>query len=202
MRQLKRNGRITPAGAGKTCCGFVCTDKYWDHPRRCGENLIYKNSVRARKGSPPQVRGKLDSTAYLPCTKGITPAGAGKTHFITIYSNATKDHPRRCGENVSASFETAVEMGSPPQVRGKLSHNNIQSEDSGITPAGAGKTVLALVDITSLQDHPRRCGENLLYFFGFLDALGSPPQVRGKHDDFLQIYDRLRITPAGAGKTR
>ena len=30
--------RITPAHAGKTCSGFVCSDKNRDHPRACGEN--------------------------------------------------------------------------------------------------------------------------------------------------------------------
>ena len=52
-----------------------------------------------------------------------------------------------------------------------------------------------------LWDHPRRCGENNDDGSLTADSTGSPPQVRGKHDDFIQIYDRLRITPAGAGKT-
>ena len=51
----------------------------------------------------------------------------------------------------------------------------------GITPAGAGKTIMALMDITSLQDHPRRCGEN--------------------YPSFLIYFSEPRITPAGAGKT-
>ena len=29
---------ITPAGAGKTNCGFRCIVLRQDHPRRCGEN--------------------------------------------------------------------------------------------------------------------------------------------------------------------
>ena len=50
----------------------------------------------------------------------ITPAGAGKTD--------------------SALFSVHPFLGSPPQVRGKLSYDTAPGEGSGITPAGAGKT--------------------------------------------------------------
>ena len=71
--------RITPAGAGKTF--VLLTAHCWrqDHPRRCGENLSRISPGRRRKGSPPQVRGKLVITYLKRNTDGITPAGAGKT---------------------------------------------------------------------------------------------------------------------------
>ena len=49
---------ITPAGAGKTCVPPYKECKKWDHPRRCGENLLRSASAKDTKGSPPQVRGK------------------------------------------------------------------------------------------------------------------------------------------------
>ena len=78
---------------------------------------------------------------------------------------------------------------------------NASSRDSGITPAGAGKTFLALLYAAFKQDHPRRCGENFGIFLSLLTPLGSPPQVRGKHINGLRTDCYDGITPAGAGKT-
>ena len=50
-----------------------------------------------------------------------------------------------------------------------------------ITPAGAGKTVGGTVSGSAIEDHPRRCGENLAHSGRHTDKQGSPPQVRGKH---------------------
>ena len=71
----------------------------------------------------------------------------------------------------------------------------------GITPAGAGKTLILPSRSLHHPDHPRRCGENGDELFFRLRTIGSPPQVRGK-----QIFKQKRgvgkrITPAGAGKT-
>ena len=50
-----------------------------DHPRRCGENVLFALVHRACNGSPPQVRGKHFIQGLLALIGGITPAGAGKT---------------------------------------------------------------------------------------------------------------------------
>ena len=55
-----------------------------------------------RWGSPPQVRGKRLVAAVHRTTAGITPAGAGKTATVNIPTKLSEDHPRRCGENVTA----------------------------------------------------------------------------------------------------
>ena len=74
-----RYRRITPAGAGKTWLfGFLWCVR-WDHPRRCGENVITCISGAGISGSPPQVRGKLSVVTPVMPEAGITPAGAGKT---------------------------------------------------------------------------------------------------------------------------
>ena len=52
-----------------------------------------------------------------------------------------------------------------------------------------------------IQDHPRRCGENKEAQAIKVLCTGSPPQVRGKQNGKAKDRDRLRITPAGAGKT-
>ena len=93
-------GRITPAGAGKTLPTWIMWPTCWDHPRRCGENLMRLCMSRLCGGSPPQVRGKPDKTFRSRELPGITPAGAGKTRCDAARSAVPEDHPRRCGENL------------------------------------------------------------------------------------------------------
>ena len=50
-------------------------------------------------------------------------------------------------------------------------------------------------------DHPRVCGEKILFFFWFFSALGSPPRMRGKDYIFDKTAEGRRITPAYAGKS-
>ena len=132
--------RITPAGAGKTISHQFFQHHIRDHPRRCGENYVRDHKDEDPAGSPPQVRGKPDTTAPLLLQQRITPAGAGKT-----YASVT----RGIGDE-----------GSPPQVRGKLYRAIPRTAQRRITPAGAGKTNDMCVMTATLRDHPRRCGEN------------------------------------------
>ena len=92
-------------------------------------------------------------------------------------------------------------MGSPPQVRGKLVDGVNANHGDRITPAGAGKTPILIAVAFGLGDHPRRCGENEIEECATYAKQGSPPQVRGKPLFFKCIRSKLRITPAGAGKT-
>ena len=111
-----------------------------DHPRRCGENRYSVKSSIPSHGSPPQVRGKLLSFPSLGDSERITPAGAGKTLFNSQPIKSAKDHPRRCGENLTLMGFLLVQLGSPPQVRGKPFATDGAAVYAGITPAGAGKT--------------------------------------------------------------
>ena len=72
---------ITPAGAGKTAQPCRRSGAQWDHPRRCGENILRISAFTSGLGSPPQVRGKPIASFILYIEFRITPAGAGKTHF-------------------------------------------------------------------------------------------------------------------------
>ena len=73
------NNGITPAGAGKTHIVLSLFRRLEDHPRRCGENAQTFLFRAARRGSPPQVRGKpAPEPPEMPQDR-ITPAGAGKT---------------------------------------------------------------------------------------------------------------------------
>ena len=133
--------RITPAGAGKTGANTLGENSVKDHPRRCGENRFSECLFRAHYGSPPQVRGKPSKSISHGLSFGITPAGAGKTHSNGTHGTFSRDHPRRCGENVAPMSSISAAPGSPPQVRGKLRSIPERGAYLGITPAGAGKTL-------------------------------------------------------------
>ena len=147
------------------------------------------------------MRGKLSCFHLNSPAPRITPAGAGKTSSSGLLRAVCWDHPRRCGENIPNTKEKRHEIGSPPQVRGKLRDIRQQGFVLGITPAGAGKTQPYVHCLSSNRDHPRRCGENIIETQCKSFALGSPPQVRGKLWWGVRKAYKARITPAGAGKT-
>ena len=193
--------RITPARAGKTRTHFLPIIPPPDHPRACGENSPLAASRIARYGSPPRVRGKQLSQTRRKSKKRITPARAGKTPDIAGFKNTLWDHPRACGENVPALRVVQVADGSPPRVRGKPFRPPPAAPPRRITPARAGKTHTRYICDTALADHPRACGENLMYYCMECGAEGSPPRVRGKRQPLLSHVRGERITPARAGKT-
>ena len=116
-----------------------------DHPRRCGENMKLQRISVGLRGSPPQVRGKLCPQTSADGFSGITPAGAGKTGLRVLRPYPPTDHPRRCGENQSSQPHHTGQGGSPPQVRGKRQHPELALLFHVITPAGAGKTNIYVI---------------------------------------------------------
>ena len=148
------------------------------------------------------MRGKAASATLSDRGTGITPAGAGKRSDPTAGSSEQGDHPRRCGEKSGFCAWVCGNVGSPPQVRGKVFRGGVAIQTAGITPAGAGKSRGKAPVLTPHEDHPRRCGEKCLALMLPYRGLGSPPQVRGKALPLLRILQPAGITPAGAGKRR
>ena len=134
-----------PQVRGKLCAAHCRLCGNMDHPRRCGENSEITICPFGHKGSPPQVRGKPVSHLSIFPGFRITPAGAGKTRQPFVHFPGVQDHPRRCGENLLKSQAVCLDGGSPPQVRGKQVAQCSQPHQTGITPAGAGKTPFPLL---------------------------------------------------------
>ena len=86
-------------------------------------------------------------------------------------------------------------------MRGKAFQVCVCSKSSRITPAYAGKRALLLPSVPRCRDHPRVCGEKYKIKKRYPLEMGSPPRMRGKvvFDEF--IPERIRITPAYAGKS-
>ena len=132
--------RITPADAGKTSQINRTVMLSWDHPRGCGENERAAARRNGSSGSPPRMRGKLDTPAEETETDRITPAYAGKTASGRCRRHQSSDHPRVCGENGLSEGERQASTGSPPRMRGKLLDEFHRCAHFRITPAYAGKT--------------------------------------------------------------
>ena len=95
----------------------------------------------------------------------------------------------------------ASNTGSPPRVRGKRWDTVNNWIGHRITPACAGKTSCRHAERRCNEDHPRVCGENSSCVIKVSSTPGSPPRVRGKPERFTRLRQRMRITPACAGKT-
>ena len=90
------------------------------------------------------------------------------------------DHPRVCGKNQTTKVYQPCKGGSPPRVREKPEESDLFADNTGITPACAGKTSTVPMSKEGLRDHPRVCGKNLGALRLALVVSGSPPRVREK----------------------
>ena len=95
--------RITPACAGNSFPARMRTKCGWDHPRVCGEQSLHLILRIYMIGSPPRVRGTGKPGGAGLAHLGITPACAGNSSPRPCGAPDTRDHPRVCGEQFSAS---------------------------------------------------------------------------------------------------
>ncbi len=147
----------------------------------CGEKMRMLIEAAVAEGSPPHVRGKVNTSGISKAIVGITPACAGKSLYSGRYTDTGQDHPRMCGE------KQACPKALPSTTR--------------ITPACAGKSGHRSGKHNNTQDHPRMCGEKEALQADPGESFGSPPHVRGKVCVQCVSSDERRITPACAGKS-
>ncbi len=159
---LLLKGGITPACAGKRFPMTARLAAKKDHPRMCGEKKRSGDKATANAGSPPHVRGKELQKCRKNLTEGITPACAGKSDSSPSWEDATRDHPRMCGEKGFPLRGAQWCRGSPPHVRGKEIRFTRRNYENRITPACAGKRLLPCLLQMRPWDHPRMCGEKRL----------------------------------------
>ena len=119
--------RITPACAGKSNCPSSNRPSSKDHPRMCGEKVMFLLIVLYAVGSPPHVRGKVFLTLNFCLVLRITPACAGKSHCVSCLCSSAQDHPRMCGEKSDKASHHICLSGSPPHVRGKVLEPQLRS---------------------------------------------------------------------------
>ena len=170
---------ITPACAGNSRLLLTGTPVGKDHPRVCGEQEQRLLDRAVREGSPPRVRGTERIVTVARSIGGITPACAGNSRCSCQDHGGAGDHPRVCGEQVMVRKIAGVVGGSPPRVRGTGLLRICTRNPHRITPACAGNSPLVEAGWTEDKDHPRVCGEQLIFNIYYSIGPGSPPRVRG-----------------------
>ena len=125
---------ITPACAGKSDVRAIVCNSSRDHPRVCGEKHFRRAAGVFWAGSPPRVRGKAAAGLTFRLSPGITPACAGKSGGGFLPLPYTGDHPRVCGEKLTASKRETLCTGSPPRVRGKVKSSTTTFTGRGGSP--------------------------------------------------------------------
>ena len=192
---------IIPACAGSTKKRHTGLWPSWDHPRMCGEHWVFRFCLDGEPGSSPHVRGALYVNGSLMPILGIIPACAGSTDNGFHYSTLPGDHPRMCGEHFNAVRSATSPQGSSPHVRGAPHHINHGATQLGIIPACAGSTWLCGTCPDADRDHPRMCGEHVLWSRPATSAEGSSPHVRGARSHSMFTARQHGIIPACAGST-
>ena len=132
----------------------------------------------------------------------VSPAYAGKSVMESRGYGFDEDHPRVCGEKHALACRSHLHQGSPPRMRGKVPGWWVCKVLFGITPAYAGKRMIAGCSIRGRWDHPRVCGEKPLSLSLPSSTRGSPPRMRGKADYQPDDQTHTGITPAYAGKSQ
>ena len=193
---------ITPAYAGKSGGAADAERRFRDHPRVCGEKFCILTHKLLPMGSPPRMRGKVNSVDPETGKDGITPAYAGKRCGSSSPAGPRWDHPRVCGEKIRSQRDEDKLVGSPPRMRGKADKHGWTQRNSGITPAYAGKSGPCSCTPVRHGDHPRVCGEKLAIAGPGLIHSGSPPRMRGKEETEINRSFKHGITPAYAGKSQ
>ena len=200
-RALRRHSGIIPAHAGNTTANVGLANARRDHPRACGEHFPDGGNRYLETGSSPRMRGTLGgiNPGYAP--GGIIPAHAGNTTPGWRTWIPRRDHPRACGEHVSAPSAVNACVGSSPRMRGTPGSHLCLSVGVGIIPAHAGNTFVFVFLSVFFWDHPRACGEHALYVVGTVEAGGSSPRMRGTQSWYGNAASLAGIIPAHAGNT-
>ncbi len=106
-----------------------------------------------------------------------------------------------CREKAIITTEIGTKVGSPLRVQGKELLSCSTVTQIRITPACAGKSVIAADGMTYGEDHPCVCREKWHFADLLSGLLGSPLRVQGKADIRRENAYNNRITPACAGKS-
>ncbi len=166
----------------------------------CGEKYIVIYSRCRTGGSPPRVRGKVQTEFQIAPEVRITPACAGRSDCGGYQMWRRQDHPRGCGEKQTGVDSTGDGAGSPPRVRGEDDVYRASRPHSRITPAGAGRRRFKARSNPRREDHPRGCGEKQNPVCFMMKPRGSPPRVRGEVICAVAVYQSNMDHPRGCGE--
>ena len=191
----------TPADAGNSFTLATSRRFKGKHPRRCGELGVKPLRTFAGRETPPQMRGTPEAVSEQAGRRRNTPADAGNSLCSAEDPSLARKHPRRCGELRGVVSDHALQVETPPQMRGTLVDPQVALTRAGNTPADAGNSERRRSDDTAIQKHPRRCGELARNTQTVRLLSETPPQMRGTPSGRRFEVEDLRNTPADAGNS-
>ena len=167
----------------------------------CGADTAYRYRVRVLRGSPPRVRSRrVEWPVGLPAM-GITSACAEQTYPRPAPQIIRRDHLRVCGADIVAMPANGLLMGSPPRVRSRHRHGGRYAGGRGITSACAEQTTARAWACSPGRDHLRVCGADILLHPYEPHTVGSPPRVRSRLENRIEVTHASGITSACAEQT-
>ena len=131
----------------------------------------------------------------------LIPAGAGRTAGRRRRCRPGGAHPRWRGEDHRDHDLHGVEVGSSPLARGGPEPGPTGRAGAGLIPAGAGRTPYDTPHKPPNRAHPRWRGEDTNAAHALKQDRGSSPLARGGRRRLIRRRVRLRLIPAGAGRT-
>ena len=156
------DGRLIPAGAGRTACTRSSRVGMRAHPRWRGEDCTPCVLDHAWLGSSPLARGGRRTELRGPPRLRLIPAGAGRTQCRRSDRSPPAAHPRWRGEDSMTRAPTSIGDGSSPLARGGPTRCSWTPHGVRLIPAGAGRTPSARAGWFRITAHPRWRGEDSL----------------------------------------
>ena len=153
--------RIIPAHAGSRTGRRIPPPPRGDHPRACGEQHACKRQCVELVGSSPRMRGAAVQDNEKKLEERIIPAHAGSSHHALLVRLLMSDHPRACGEQMTARGSATPSRGSSPRMRGAARALGGGRAGERIIPAHAGSSGRGGGPRPASWDHPRACGEQV-----------------------------------------
>ena len=194
-------GRFIPAHAGNTGYSSANCSTYSVHPRACGEHRIdgpggavLDGSSPRMRGTPPQWRGPVGTSRFIPAHAGNTLPASSVSCVISV-------HPRACGEHREFDPYSTVATGSSPRMRGTPRPSRPARHNLRFIPAHAGNTPARTWQNTIGPVHPRACGEHSATPLRPGAENGSSPRMRGTPEYCARGLISMRFIPAHAGNT-
>ncbi len=157
--QRHRSGS-TPACAGSTLLARTRCPPVRVYPRLRGEHPARGGDAMTRAGLPPPARGALLFHPHHRIQRGSTPACAGSTSYRPPCAHARGVYPRLRGEHEATEPDGEWVKGLPPPARGARLRRRVVRRRVGSTPACAGSTGGAALNLKVVQVYPRLRGEH------------------------------------------
>ena len=100
---------------------------------------VSRPAMHSDPGLSPRVRGNLRESLTPVLPHGSIPACAGEPGLPPFRRGGSWVYPRVCGGTSNPSFNSAVNLGLSPRVRGNLVQSGPIQVDEGSIPACAGE---------------------------------------------------------------